>query len=496
MLMSTSVPSAPSPYVFGELLIDGCWRAGAAGTIFKDLDPYTGRTLAEVPQANVADIDAAYASAKRAQRHWANTLPGQRAEVLRTAAAIMDVRHVEIVDWLIRESGSVRIKAELEWSAVRAIILEASTLPTRESGRIMPGDIPGKEHRIYRVPVGVVSVISPWNWPMHLSSRAMAPALALGNAVVLKPASETVVTGGLLLGKIFEEAGLPPGVLNVVSGDNHLIGDPFVLHPASRVISFTGSTPVGRRIAGLAATGKTLKKAQLELGGNNPLVILDDADLEQAVNIATFGRFLHQGELCVSVNRVIVEDALYDRFVEAFVERVKGLKYGDPNLADTAIGPIINQHQLDGLNTMIVNARADGATERVGGKPEGLVLPPHVFTNVTENVRLGRDEIFGPVVPILRAKDESDALRMANDTEFGLSSAVLTRNIDRGVRFAHQVEAGMTHVNDLPAVDLANMPFGGEKNSGLGRFGANGMFEDFTTEHWISVQHGARQFPF
>jgi aldehyde dehydrogenase (NAD+) len=377
-----------------------------------------------------------------------------------------------------------------------AIVTEAATLPTRTWGRIIPGDIPGKEHRIYREPIGVVTVISPWNWPFHLSSRAVAPALALGNAVVLKPAADTLVTGGLLTAKILEEAGLPRGVLSVITGDNRLIGDAVVLHPASRVISFTGSTPVGRRIAGLAATGETLKKAQLELGGNNPLAILDDADLDQAVKIAVFGRFLHQGELCVSTNRIIVEGKLHARFVEAFVERVKGLKYGDPDDETTAVGPIINKHQLDGLQKMIEDARADGATMCVGGPADGLVLPPHVFSDVTDRVRLGRDEIFGPIAPISRAADEAEALRMANDTEFGLSSAVLTSDLARGERFAHKVRAGMTHINDLPAIDLANMPFGGEKNSGLGRFGALGVVEDFTTEHWISVQHSPRSYPF
>lgn len=495
-MTTLSQERAPEPYDFGELLIAGKWVRGSAGTVYSDTDPYTGKTLLEVPQASVEDIDRAFVSAVRAQREWAMSLPGERAEILRRAAAIMDVRHVEIVDWLIRESGSVRMKAEMEWSAVRAIILEASTLPTRSWGRIIPGDIPGKEHRIYREPVGVVSIISPWNWPLHLSSRAVAPALALGNAVVLKPASETVVSGGLLLAKILEEAGLPSGVLSVVSGDNAVIGDPFVLHPASRVISFTGSTPVGRRIGGLAATGATLKKVQLELGGNNPLVILDDADLDLAADLAVVGRFLHQGEICVSANRIIVDAQLHDAFVDAFVARVASLKYGDPMDAGTVVGPVVNARQLAAVTRMIEEARVDGAIERVGGAPEGLVVPPHVFTGVTQGVRLGREEIFGPVAPIIRAEGEAEALRIANDTEFGLSSAVVTRDLDRGVRFAHRMEAGMTHVNDMPAVDLANMPFGGEKNSGLGRFGAHGVIEDFTTEHWISVQHSRRAYPF
>ncbi|QWA11968.1 aldehyde dehydrogenase family protein [Sodalis ligni] len=490
------VVQRPHPYSFQELLIGGRWQTGSAGTLYRNTNPFTGETLLEVPEASIDDINAAFQAATLAQRDWAATTPGERSQVLYRAVAVLDARHAEVVDWLIKESGSVRTKAEIEWAAVRSIILEAATLPTRAWGRIIPGDIPGKENRIYRKPVGVVSVISPWNWPLHLSTRALAPALALGNAVVLKPASETLVSGGLLLGKVFEEAGLPAGVLSVVSGDNNLIGDPFVLHPASRVLSFTGSTRVGKRIAGLATTGQVLKKVQLEMGGNNPLVILDDADLDQAVDLAIVGRFLHQGQICVSANRIIVQDALHDRFVEAFVDRVRGLKYGDPNAADTVIGPLINQRQFDSVAMMIEQAHADGATLCFGAQPQGLVMPPHVFTNITGEVRLGRDEIFGPVAPVIRAASEEQALHIANDTEYGLSSAVVTGDLDRGVRFAQRIEAGMTHVNDVPAVDLANMPFGGEKNSGLGRFGAQGLIDDLTTEHWISVQSTRRQYPF
>lgn len=486
----------PARYQFADLLIGAEWRGGNAGTVYRDVDPFSGETLAEIGLADVADVDAAFEVARAAQKDWAATMPGERAEILRRAADILTLRHAEVVDWLIRESGSVRMKAELEWGAVRAILLEASTMPNRAWGRIIPGDIPGKEHRIYRKPVGVVTVISPWNWPLHLSTRSVAPALALGNSVVLKPASDTAVTGGLLLARILEEAGLPRGVLSVIIGDNSVIGDRVVLHPASRVISFTGSTPVGRRIAGLAATGAALKKAQLELGGNNPLVILDDADIEQAVRIAIFGRFLHQGELCVSANRIIVASEVHDEFLDAFIEAARALRYGDPNDARTAVGPIINRRQLDGLERMIREAADDGAVMHVGGRADGLVLPPHVFAGAGGTVRLGKDEIFGPVAPVIRAVDEEDALRIANDTEYGLSSAVLTRDLARGERFAHRMEAGMTHINDLPAVDLANMPFGGEKNSGLGRFGAAGVIEDFTTEHWISVQSEPRQFPF
>ena len=483
-------------YSFNEMFIGGRWRSGSGKTSVVDKDPFTGATLTEFAGANVADVDEAFKSAAAAQTEWADATPSERAEVLRTAAGILDERHEEIVSWLIRESGSVRMKAELEWGAVRAIILEASTLSTRMFGRIIPGDIKGKEHRIYRKPVGVVSVISPWNWPFHLTSRVAIPALALGNTVVVKPASETPVTGGLLLGKILEEAGLPSGALNVVFGDVREIGDPFVMHSASRVISFTGSTGVGRRVGELAVKGPTLKKAMLELGGNNPLVILADADLDQAVKAAVVGRFLHQGELCVSSNRIIVESPLYDEFVDRFSARVEKLKFGNPNDADTVIGPIINKRQLDGLTAMIAEAHADGAHQRVGGAPEGLVLPPHVFENITAAVKLGRKEIFGPIAPVIRAADEADALSKANDTEFGLSSAVFSSDLNRAERFAQRMQAGMTHINDMTAVDLANMPFGGEKESGLGRFGADGLIHDLTTEQWISVQHTPRLYPF
>jgi aldehyde dehydrogenase (NAD+) len=388
------------------------------------------------------------------------------------------------------------MKANVEWDSAHAIMLEAASAPYRVQGRILPSDIPGKENRVYRQPVGVVGVISPWNFPLHLSNRSVAPALAVGNAVVIKPASDTPVTGGLLLAKIYEEAGLPPGVLSVVVGPGSVIGDAFVLHPVPRVISFTGSTPVGRRIAELAAKSPMLKRVALELGGNSPFIILDDADLDLAVNAAVFGKFLHQGQICMITNRIIVDASIYDQFVERFTARVLTLKVGDPNNADTAIGPIINKSQLEGLIKHIENARSSGARQTAGGAPNGFLLPPHVFADVTPRMQIAQDEMFGPVVSVIKVAGEEEALRVANDTEYGLSSAVFTRDVERGVRVALQVKAGMTHVNDQPVNDLPNCPFGGEKNSGLGRFGGDWIIEEFTTDHWISVQHTPRQFPF
>lgn len=476
--------------------IGGEWRAGKSSDVAPDLDPYSGDTLAEIRLADRQDLDDAYRAARAAQPEWAAALPMERAAVMSQAAAVMEERRDEIIDWLIREAGSTRVKATMEWSTVNAVMLEAARQAYGTEGHILPSDVPNKEGRVYRQPVGVVAVISPWNWPLQLSSRSVAPALAVGNSVVLKPASDTPITGGLLLASIFEDAGLPPGVLNVVVGVGSQIGDAFVTHPTPRVISFTGSTPVGRGIARKAAESPILKRLELELGGNSPMVVLDDADLDLAANAAVFGRFLHQGQICMSVNRLIIDNSVYDDFVDLFAERVRRLKVGNPQDDDTAIGPVINRSQLEGLRQKIENARSSGAREVVGGEADGLVLPPHVFVDVSNDQELAAEEIFGPIAPIVRARGEEDALRLANDTTAGLSSAVFTADVTRGIAFAKRVEAGMTHVNDQSVNDLANQPFGGEKNSGIGRFGGQWAVAAFTTDHWVTIQHQPRPYPF
>jgi aldehyde dehydrogenase (NAD+) len=332
-------------------------------------------------------------------------------------------------------------------------------------------------------------------WPFELSARSVGPALAVGNAVVLKPASDTPITGGSLFGKIFEEAGLPPGVLSVIVGAGSEIGDAFVLHPVPRVISFTGSTPVGRRIGRLAVEAPIIKRVELELGGNSPFVVLDDADLDQAVNAAVFGPFLHQGQICMSVNRFIIDNHIYDDFLNAFTDRVRNLPCGDPEKPDTLIGPIINSKQLEHILDLIHDAEKSGARKLAGGNPQGLLLPPHVFADMKNDQRIAREEIFGPVAPLIRADGAEQALEIANATEYGLSSSVFTRNFQRGLEFAKKVEAGMTHINDQPVNDLPNNPFGGEKNSGIGRFGGGWAIRAFTTDHWITVQHKPRPYP-
>ncbi len=480
---------------FDRQPIGGEWRTGKGKGRIADRNPYTGETLVEIPHAGERDLDEAYAGAVKAQKAWAALLPAERSAVMRNAAQVMEARHDEIVNWLIAEAGSTRIKAELEWAAVRAVMLEASFAPYRVEGRILPSDVPGKECRVYRQPVGVVGVISPWNWPLQLSNRSVAPALAVGNAVVLKPASDTPVTGGLLLAKIYEEAGLPPGVLSVVAGAGSEIGDAFVMHPASRVISFTGSTPVGRGIARHAAEAPVMKRVDLELGGNSPFVVLADADLERAVEAALFGKFLHQGQICMITNRFIVDRKLYEPFVERFTERAGKLKAGDPSDPETLVGPIINERQLEGLTQRIAEARSSGARQTLGGEPQGQVLPPHVFADVKNDMLIAREEIFGPVAPIIPAANEEEALMLANQTTFGLSSCVFGGDIERATRFAQRLEAGMAHVNDQPVNDLANNPFGGEKNSGIGRFGGGWAVEAFTTDKWVTVQHVPRAYP-
>lgn len=479
---------------FTTMPIAGTWRAGSAGRSAPDRDPYTGAVLTEIPLADRRDVEAAYARAVEAGREWAARPPAERAGVMRRAARVLEERRDEVVDWVVRESGSVLAVAEMGFDLCLSDFHEAASYPYRSAGRILPSDVPGKESLVYRKPVGVVTVIGPWNVPMHLTNRSLAPALALGNAVVVKPAGDTPVTGGLLLARILEEAGLPPGVCSVLVGSGGEIGDALVEHRAPRVISFTGSTAVGERIASHAG----IKKLALELGGNGPLVVLDDADLPLAVDAAIFGKFFHAGQICMITNRIVVDAAVHDEFVERYVERARGLRSGDPRQKETVIGPIINESQLGSILDKVREALGEGAEQILGGEPAGpteLVLPPHVLLGSNE-VATARQEVFGPVATIVRANGEDEALALANDTELGLSAAVFTRDVERGMRFATRIEAGMAHVNDSPLNDDHNTAFGGEKDSGLGRFGGDWVIDELTTDQWVSVQHARRRYPF
>lgn len=479
-----------------QLFIAGEWREGSSTSTLVTRNPFDDSVLAEIRQASTADVDEAYEMAAEAQRGWAALIPAKRAAVLNKAADYLQANYDDLVALLVAESGSSVLKANVEVSGTIAATREAATYPTRVHGQILPSNSAGKENRVYREPVGVVGVISPWNFPMLLSQRSVAPALALGNAVVLKPASDTPLVGALVLAKAFEAAGIPAGVFNVVIGSGSEIGDHFVGHKAPSFISFTGSTPVGQNVGKLAVSGKHMKRVALELGGNAPFVVLADANMEQAVRAAAMGKFLHQGQICMAINRIIVEAPVYDQFVEQFAAHVATIKYGDVANPENIVGPIINDSQLASVQGKIEQARSEGAREVLAGEIVGRVIPPHVFADVTSEMELFREEIFGPVVGIVKADSEEHALALANDTEFGLSSAVFTADIEKGVRFARGIKAGMTHINDITVNDEPHVMFGGEKNSGLGRFNGEWAIEEFTTDHWIGVQTTDKQYPF
>ena len=485
------------PYAInGNQYINGTWRAGRSARRLDDRNPFNGEQLLEMPLASIADLDDAYQAAQQAQAAWVQLHPTQRGAQLEKLAQVIQNRREEIIDWLIHESGSTRIKASMEWQFTLNLVRECTTMPMQVEGRILTSYKPGEQSFVFREPLGVVGVISPWNFPLYLSMRSVVPALALGNTIVLKPASDTAVTGGLLIAHLFEEAGFPEGSLNVVVGAGSEIGDAFVEHPVPSLISFTGSTDVGRNVGRIATGGKHIKRVALELGGNAPLVVLDDADIEVAAHAAVVGRFLHQGQICMSVNRVIVDRSLYADFASLVVERVRNLKTGDPTKADTVIGPVVNQSQLDGLLRKLDGARSAGLKQLCGGPASGLVLPAHVFGEVGADQELARDETFGPLLPLLVAENETHALALANASEYGLSSAVFTRDMARGLNFARGIVAGMTHINDITVDDQPNAPFGGEKNSGLGRFNGHYALDEFTRAHWVTWQPGGHHYPF
>ncbi|SPL72471.1 aldehyde dehydrogenase family protein [Acinetobacter stercoris] len=482
-------------HLYENQFIAGQWVKGKSHKIIENLNPYTQEEIMQIQAANTDDVDNAYQAASTAFKDWSKTAVDLRVDICHKVLAIIQARREEIVDLLISESGSTRLKANIEVDAALGIIQEASTYPTRMQDETLQAASPDQQSRVFRQALGVIAVISPWNFPFHLSMRSVITAIAIGNTVVLKPSSDTPITGGLLLGKIFEEAGIPLGVLNVVAGAGSEIGDYFVEHETPKLISFTGSTKVGKHVGQLAIASRNLKRLALELGGNAPLVILDDADIDQSVDIAVMGRFLHQGQICMSTNRIIVDEKVHDIFVEKLLQKISSLKVGDPSVMGTIVGPIINQQQISSIKSIIDKGQKDGAKLILSGEIDGNIIPPHVFTEVDPNSSLARDESFGPVLPIIKASNEEHALKLANDTEYGLSSAVCTQNYERGIRFARGIEAGMTHINDITVDDQPNAPFGGEKNSGLGRFNGHWLLEEFTRTHWVTIQKVPKNYP-
>lgn len=391
-------------------------RAGAGGTgtggTVDVVEPATGKTLATVHLADAADVDRAAAEAVRAQPGWAATPPADRAAVLRRAAALLEEHRAEVARWLIREGGAVRAKAEFEIADAREELLQAAALPTRPHGQVLPSE-PGRSSVARRVPLGLVGVISPWNVPLLLALRSVAPALALGNAVLLKPDARTAVSGGLLVARLFEEAGLPEGVLGVSAGDA-VAGRALAGHPAVAMVSFTGSTAVGREVG--AAAGRTLKRVSLELGGNNALIVLDDADLESAARAGAFSSFFHQGQICMAAGRHIVHEAVADAYTRLLTERAERLAVGDPWTDRVDLGPMIDAVQLGRTHRIVTDSVAAGAVLRCGGVPDGPFYPATVVTGVTREMRVFGEEVFGPVAPVTVVRDEEEAVAVANDT--------------------------------------------------------------------------------
>lgn len=469
------------------------WKEGTSEKVIESINPWTDEVYATLQAASKDEMNDAYTVAEKKQVEWEKTNPFQRAEIIRKAVKIIETRKEELIDILVQDSGSTLAKAEFELSIVTAIMNLAAEYPFKMETVVNQSMIPGKTNYMIRKPVGVVGVIGPFNFPMYLSMRSVAPALATGNAVVLKPGSQTPISGGSVLAKIFEEAGLPEGVLQVVHLKTSEIGDRFYSHPVPDLISFTGSTEVGKQIG--EAAGRTVKETVLELGGNNAMVVLDDADIETAVNGAIFGRFMHSGQICMATNRIIVDEAIIDDFSEKFVKKTKTLKYGDPEDEQTLIGPLIDGKAVEDLLDQVKQAKDNGAEILLEGKREGNILTPTIIKG-SNDLNTAQNEMFGPVVTIIPAKNEEHALELANDTEEGLSGAVTSADEKRAFAFAEKMETGMVHINDQSVNDEPYIAFGGEKSSGLGRFGREHSLDEFTTWKWISIQEKPRKYPF
>lgn len=474
--------------------INGEWREGTSKLKMENKNPYNGELIATYQAASLEDLDQAYQASAAAQKQWAKTNPVTQREVFDKAYDYIQKNQEAIVDVIIDEIGGTRLKAEFEIGLVLNILKEAASFPMRMNGSILPSPIDGKENRVYRVPVGVVGVISPFNFPFFLSMKSVAPALATGNGVVLKPHEHTPITGGTMIAKIFENAGLPKGLLNVVTTEISEIGDGFVEHPIPRSISFTGSTKTGKHIGEVAS--RNLKEVHLELGGNSALIVLDDADIDLAVSAAVFSRFTHQGQICMSANRLIVHEAIYDEFVEKYVAKVSELTCGDPRDNNTIIGPLINERQVQNTVAMIEKGIEEGATPLIRGKVKGNIVEPVVFADVTPDMTIANEEFFAPVVSIMKVSSDEEAVSYANQTPYGLSGAIHTKDVERGAELAKLMDTGMIHINDGTINDEPNVAFGGMKNSGVGRLNGEWSLDAFTTFKWISIQHQRRTYPY
>jgi benzaldehyde dehydrogenase (NAD) len=493
------------------VFIDGEFRQPSSKGTLDVRDKASGEIFATAGLAGADDVAKAVAAARRAQPAWAEASYAERAAVLRAAAAALtetataadsQVSRVSQVsqqyrELIMRETGCIGGKADYEIGAAASELTEAAGLASRATGEVLPTSHAGRFSLSERIPVGLVGVITPWNFPLVLGMRVIAPALALGNAVLIKPSPETPLSGGLAIASLLDEAGLPKGLFQVLPGDVE-VGQALVTHPDVAMIHFTGSTAVGRQIA--KTGGELLKKVSLELGGNNALLVLDDADPDQAAMIGAWSSFHYQGQTCITAGRHIVQRGIADTYTQKLAARADAITVGNTVTENVGLGPMINQRQLERGRQLLEEAVAQGAKIVAGGIPQatdGPFFRPTVVTDVPRDSRLWTEEIFAPIAPITVVDDADEAVALANDTNYGLVDAVLTGDPSRGLNIARRLRAGMVHVNDATPQDEALAPFGGLGQSGLGgRSGGDANIEEFTERRWLTVNTEPAHYPY
>ena len=484
------------------LLIGGSSVPASSGKLADDISPWDGEVYARVAAGTPADITRAADAAEAAFPSWSKVGAFERREIFLRAADVMAKRREEAIAALARETGASLVFSEYNVFFCIQVLREAAAAITRPAGELLPTSIPGAYSMAQRVPLGVVGAISPWNAPLVLGIRSIAIPLAVGNTVVMKPSEDAPITCGLLLADVLAEAGLPAGVLNVVTNDLAEAGDvvaALIADPRVRNVNFTGSTNVGRIIGVQAA--QHLKPAVLELGGKNPLIILEDADPDLAVDAAVFGAFMNSGQICMSTDRIIIHESLVENFIPRYVERVRALGVGDPADPATVVGPLINTRGAQRVSALVKDAAAKGATLLTGDGaiegPNGTLIRPVVLTNVTRDMDIFASEIFGPATVIHPVASTEAAIDLANDTEYGLTGGVISRDLSAALDVVARVRSGIIHINDQGIADEPMAPFGGVKNSGYGKFGGAAGIESFTEQRWVTIQHSGRPvYPF
>lgn len=480
-----------------QLIIDNQALPASGNATYVRRHPTTGSAITHAAAASVSDAVAAVESAHRAFQSWSQSGPTERRRILLKAADILESKTPQFIDVMAKEIGASELWSGFNVMLAANLFREAAALATQIQGETIPTDKPGALSMTVRQPVGVILSIVPWNGPVVLAARAIAYPIICGNSVVFR-ASETSPKTHLLIAEALVEAGLPPGVLNVLTNapsDAAEVVDALISHKAVRRINFTGSTRIGRIIAEKA--GRHLKRCLLELGGKSPLVVLDDADIDEAVKAAVFGAFLYQGQICMSTERIVVDEKVADEFVEKFAARARELRVGDPATGDACvIGPMIVSESGARLNRMIDDALAKGAKIAAGGRADGAVMPATVVDHVKPDMQIYDEETFGPITTVVRARNTEDAVRIANDTAYGLSSGVFGRDVTRALAVAMRIESGSCHINGATVQNEAQAPYGGTKDSGYGRFDGRAVIDEFTELKWLTIEPSKQQYPF